>query len=85
MMRLYVINFETKKAYVIVNPSLRFLREHDNGHLVSIGLSIGEDIPESTVKRWVSRGFAKPTSYQDAIHGGCQSSCVKRGDDCCRW
>lgn len=83
--RIYVIDFTNQRAFRIDNPSGAFLRKHDNGSLFSIGLVIGEDVEQATVDRWVARNFAKPVDYDEANHGGCQSSCIRRGNKTCRW
>ena len=31
----------------------------DNGHLISVGLILGEDVQPSTLKRWLANGTAK--------------------------
>jgi len=83
--RIYVMDFTNKQAFRIDNPSAAFVRKHDNGCLISIGLYIGEDVTQATVDRWIKRGFAIAVDYDEANHGGCQSSCVRRGAAVCRW
>ena len=38
---------------------------HDNGALVSIGLTVGRDLRASTFKRWLKRGLAQPISREE--------------------
>jgi hypothetical protein len=61
------------------------LNRLDNGHLVSIGLVVGEDITPTTLKRWEKVGKAIPIDPEKGKHSGCQSRCVLRGDSICQW
>lgn len=57
----------------------------DNGRMISCGLTLGEDVQPSTLKRWVKAGIAKPTDAATEKHSGCQSRCILRGDSLCQW
>jgi hypothetical protein len=69
-------------------------RRHDNGALVSCGLTVGEG-PRSGGRAYLSartfdamkkaRTGLRQTSRDEWNHSGCQSSCVLRGAATCRW
>jgi len=63
----------------------REIARFDNGHLISIGLIVGEDVQPSTVKRWEKSGKAVPTNPDIEKHSACQSRCILRGDLMCQW
>jgi hypothetical protein len=93
-MRVYAWNQSTKQAWRVELTGAR-LRRYDNGCLVSIGLTVGTplrgagidgcDIGPSLIARWEAAGIATPIAYDEAMHSGCQSACVRRGHAICRW
>lgn len=81
---IYVTDKERNKYY-IARPTLSQAKRLDNGHLISIGLIVGEDIGRRTIRRWVSNGTAREIDRESWNHSGCQSSCKRRGDSTCSW
>lgn len=96
MRRVYVFvtpeDFPLKAGstyYINVSGARRpdaLIRAIDNGSLVSTGIWLTEDKLDQ-FKRKIARYGAEliPCSYDEANHSGCQSSCILRGDDKCRW
>ncbi len=81
-MRIYIRDGE---AYYRAEVSLAWARRHDNGALVSCGLTVGKDISRRVMRGLVTRGQAIPVTRDQWNHSGCQSSCVLRGQADCRW
>lgn len=54
--------------------------KYDNGAMVSCGIMAPDCIDE-----WVKTGKAIVISYDEWNHSGCQSRCIKRGDNLCQW
>lgn len=79
-MIVYAFNDMDRTAYRC-NLSLAQARKYDNGHLISIGLEIGKDITPKQLQRF----HRVEVSWDDWKHSGCQSRCVRRGDDICQW
>jgi hypothetical protein len=60
---------------------------HDNFTLVSIGLTVGEDL---TARAWADLRRRYPARVTEVSrdawnHSACQSSCTRRGAAVCRW
>ena len=82
-MRIYIKN-GAKYYRAEVTPA--WARKHDNGALISCGLTVGENgITARMVDRMVTRGDAREVTHDEWNHSGCQSSCVQRGAASCRW
>lgn len=83
-MRVTVTVSADEHYYLYASP--RWLQHHDNGALVSCGLTVGRD--GFTVGAW-KRAKAKfrtvPLTKDEYKHSGCQSYCVRRGNSECRW
>ena len=64
-----------------VHASLSTVKRYDNYCLVSIGWTVGVDLPRRTFNR------LSKTQLTEAEwgHSGCQSYCVLRGDSKCQW
>lgn len=60
-------------------------RRHDNGHMISCGLSCPDDLSTRSLQALVRRGQAVPISHDEWNHSGCQSRCIRRGDALCQW
>ena len=58
---------------------------HDNGALISCGLTVPDSLRLSTLRRWIANGTARSISRVTYQHSGCQSECVLRGHQSCRW
>jgi hypothetical protein len=80
----YVMDFANKRAWRF-SPSHAWLVKHDPGHAVSIGFVLGEDISQAQLDAFLRRGTARVVDYDHANHGGCLSSCVRRGGQKCQW
>lgn len=76
----YAFDATRKRAWKF-NPSLRWVRDHDNGFSVSIGFRVPKDVGEAELERL----GAKEVDWDEYNHSGCGSSCVKRGAETCRW
>lgn len=63
----------------------RWAARHDNGALVSCGLTVGQDVSQRSIDTLVKQGRATPVTEEQWKHSGCQSRCVLRGDDKCQW
>ena len=61
------------------------VKKYDNGAMVSCGLSIPEDMPESAFQWLFVHQRAMQVSETEYNHSGCQSRCVLRGDALCQW
>lgn len=83
-MQITLHSADFKTAFTC-NLSPAHARRIDNGHLISIGLIIGEDVKPATLKRWIKSGKARPADVEKAKHSGCQSRCKLRGDSVCQW
>jgi hypothetical protein len=80
MMRLYAFDRLHEKAWVF-NASDAWVRRHDNGSLVSIGISVPDELSHKQLKAL----GAKEVTWEKWKHSGCQSSCVLRGGTKCSW
>lgn len=79
-LEFYAHDPKSKRAWRF-RASEAWYRRNDNGHAVSIGFTVGEDITLRKLKAL----NATEVPYDEWNHSGCQSSCVKRGDKSCRW
>lgn len=79
------IHDATTNRYYRATLSLRQARRHDNGALISCGLSVPDDLRPSTLASWLKKGIAREISHDEWNHSGCQSYCKRRGDTECRW
>jgi hypothetical protein len=87
-MTMMRITIRHGNKYYMAVVSRKWVEKHDNGAVVSCGLSVGE--PDSTVSEGslaalIRMGKAKEISQERYNHSGCQSGCVLRGDKECRW
>lgn len=53
--------------------------KYDNGVMISCGLTIPEDMPETALRWLISRHRAAEVTYDEWNHSGCKSSFVMRG------
>ena len=82
--RSHTNTLEPEYWSMCVTPA--WAEKHDNGVLISIGLTVGRD--GFTPKMWkaAQRRFHPKRMSLDAYqHSGCQSSCIRRGQTICRW
>jgi len=80
---------------VYIRDGARFFRaqvspqwaiDHDNGALISCGLTVGEaGFTARMLDGLRRRGRATEVSEEEWKHSGCQSACVLRGARECRW
>jgi hypothetical protein len=66
-----------------VHPS--WLAKHDNGAVISCGLTVPDDLPMASLRRMVHCGTAREITQVEWAHSACQSYCVTRGDAKCQW
>jgi hypothetical protein len=75
------------------NVTPEWADRHDNGALISCGLTIDEPSPYSGTV-WLTRrafvalqrtGATTEITPEQANHSGCQSRCILRGDSLCQW
>ena len=79
-MRIYATNNLTGQRFKLeLTPAQA--RKHDNGALISCGLTIPDDMSEKTFNR-LKPVLVDNTEYQ---HSGCQSKCKERGYSICQW
>jgi hypothetical protein len=79
------VSIRNGERYYIACLTIGQARLHDNGALISCGLTVGHDLRPSTFKRWQSADLTREITYDEWNHGGCQSSCIKRRNASCRW
>jgi hypothetical protein len=73
--------------------SISWAKRHDNGALISCGLTIDEPsawsghvwLTRRAFDRLQKTGAVKEITHDQWNHSGCQSSCVLRGAKECRW
>ena len=70
----------------------RWADAHDNGALISCGLTVDEAgssgkpyLSAATFDRMKKAGEVKQIANEEWKHSGCQSSCVLRGNKRCSW
>jgi hypothetical protein len=74
------------ERYYRARVSREWAQRHDNGALVSIGLTVGHDLTRASFARL----FRLPDPPQEISrdqwnHDGCLSACIRRGAPACRW
>jgi len=84
MLRISIRDTVTGRTYE-ANLTARQYARHDNGAMISCGLSAPRDISARLLSRWVSSGTAREIPFDKWNHSGCQSACKLRGDAECRW
>lgn len=84
MIRLTIKDPDNGKFYkMAVTP--RWAQAHDNGALISCGLTIGQDGFTRRMFQLAQYRFSHlEITEQEYQHSGCQSSCILRGDSVCR-
>ena len=83
-MKIYAREVETGKCFRL-EVSQDWASRHDNGALISCGLEVPDDLPESTLGSLLAIGKARECSYEEWNHSGCQSRCKLKGDLACQW
>ena len=89
------ISIKDPKAgrYYLANVTPTWAERHDNGALISCGLTVGERGAYSGEEFLSARSFAtlkrqgkvKEIDKDTWNHMGCQSSCTRRGGPTCSW
>ena len=82
MMQLYI---KDRQSYYRAVVTRAWAIKHDNGALISCGLTVGEELTLGQLKALVARGQAVEVTKEEWNHSGCQSSCTLRGAKECRW
>lgn len=83
-MKVTIHSPDYKSAWQL-NLSPRQFNRVDNGRAISCGLTLGETVSHTLLKRWEKEGVAIPVDPDKAKHSGCQSRCILRGDSICQW
>jgi len=82
--RTVYIKFPGKPdRYYRAQVSQQWAVRHDNFALVSVGLTVGEDLSLQSFKRLGPT--AVEVTHTEWNHSGCQSACQLRGAKECRW
>lgn len=86
---MLTVTVRHNEKFYYVDLTLGQARRHDNGALISCGLTVVPDwengFHASTLRRWIKQGIAREINRDEWSHSGCQSSCVRRGATVCRW
>jgi GH24 family phage-related lysozyme (muramidase) len=83
---MFTITVRNGELFYRAQLTHRQYMRHDNGAMVSCGLTVGRDgFRESTLARWIKAGTAREITREDWQHSSCQSSCIRRGATACRW
>ena len=77
-----MIAIKDGNKYWVADVSSRWAQAHDNGALVSCGLTVGSDLSKRSFNRIKTK---HQTSIQEYNHSGCLSYCTLRGDNHCQW
>ncbi len=75
------VNGKFYRAYV----SITWAKRHDNGALISCGLTVPDDLSVSSLKRLQRKGVLTEVSQERWKHSSCLSACILRGAKECRW
>lgn len=82
-MRIYI---KDGNKYYRANVSPGWAQTHDNGALVSCGLTVGRDgFTARMLAGLIRRRRAIEVTESEWQHSGCQSSCILRGAERCTW
>ena len=85
MLRVTIRDKENRKFYKMA-VSQAWAEKHDNGALISCGLTIGEHGFTRRMFQLAQYRFSHiELTEEQWNHSGCQSSCILRGNDICRW
>ena len=76
---------EERDEYWRVNLTRRQYRRVDNGAMISCGLTIPHDTKGKMSRATFDRLPKQAVTREQWQHAGCQSSCVLRGGQTCRW
>ena len=79
------VSIKDGARYYKATVSQKWLEKNDNGHSVSIGFAVGEDLTAKQLASLSALGRLKEITREEWLHSGCQSSCVQRGGKECRW
>lgn len=80
------ISIRNGNDYYFADVTRVWAIKHDNGVLISCGLTVGENgFTLAMFKRLARNGQLTQVSQETWNHSGCQSGCVLRGDAECRW
>lgn len=83
MLRITIQDGE-QHYFATVTP--QWAQRHDNGALISCGLTVGQDgFTRRMLDDLKRRGRLRAIDAATANHSGCQSSCVMRGGQTCQW
>ncbi len=87
------IKHPVRGKFYRARPSMAWIKRHDNGALISCGLTVDEPsaysgtvwLTDRAFKALESRGVVVEITEQQWKHSGCQSSCILRGNAKCSW
>lgn len=91
-MRVYIKQPESenpvtgKTRYWVANVPPEWVKRHDNGAMISCGLTVGSGgLTKRQFNVMKGKYPCKEVTQDEWNHSGCQSSCKRRGDKECRW
>lgn len=67
--------------YFRIDADARFVRKHNNGRLLSMGLTVGQDLDRKALEK----STHVEVTRDEWNHSACQSSCIMRGGAKCTW
>jgi hypothetical protein len=85
------------EKYYRLMVSRQWAVKHDNGALISCGLTVGANsscresqgmgpyLTERALAGLIRQGKAEEVTQEKYNHSGCHSGCILRGDAACRW
>jgi len=82
---MLTISIKHGERYYSARVSQSWAMRHDNGALISCGLTVGESLTDRAFKLAQKRFRVTEVSREAYNHSGCQSYCTLRGDVSCRW
>ena len=83
-MRVYISD-KGHGLHYRADVSTQWARRHDNGALISCGLTVPDDLSRASLRALIVKGRASTCTHDEWNHSSCQSACVRRGDAVCRW
>lgn len=74
-----------KDRFYRASVSAQWARRHDNGALVSCGLTVPESLSRRSLGALRFLGRLSEIGRSEWVHSSCSSSCTRRGDAACQW
>ena len=86
MIRVYAEHaHKNERKFYRLTVTPEWCARHDNGALISCGLTIPDDMSVRSLQALIRRGRAVQVTQTEWKHSSCLSSCTERGDSSCRW